>query len=143
MRLFASDFVSAGRNVMSKQQLEEAVRANFVSHGNGPSPVTIEKKNMAVYLFGDTAVVTYIPPLGSRAGPRPTGPFFSLPNARSCDSLVGSRRSGRSPSWTFVLADSGFANSLAPASLLQRCSKPLQLRFPRLTPRQSPCARQS
>jgi hypothetical protein len=60
MRLFASDFVSSGRKVMSKQQLEEAVRSNFVSHGNGPSPVTIEKKNMAVYLFGDTAVVTYI-----------------------------------------------------------------------------------
>jgi hypothetical protein len=60
MRLFASDFVSSGRKVMSKQQLEDAVRSNFVSHGNGPSPVTIEKKNMAVYLFGDTAVVTYI-----------------------------------------------------------------------------------
>jgi ketosteroid isomerase-like protein len=60
MRLFASDFVSSGKKVMSKQQLEEAVRSNFVSHGNGPSPVTIEKKNMAVYLFGDTAVVTYI-----------------------------------------------------------------------------------
>ena len=60
MRLFASDFVSAGRNVMSKQQLEDAVRSNFVGHGNGPSPVTIEKKNMVVYLFGDTAVVTYI-----------------------------------------------------------------------------------
>ena len=61
MRLFASDFVSAGRNVMSKQQLEEAVRSNFVSHGNGPSPVTIEKKNMVVYLFRASAVVTYIP----------------------------------------------------------------------------------
>jgi len=60
MGLFASDFVSAGKRVMSKQQLEEAVRSNFVSHGNGPSPVIIEKKNMAVYLFGDTAVVTYI-----------------------------------------------------------------------------------
>jgi hypothetical protein len=60
MRLFASDFVSAGKRVMSKQQLEDAVRSNFVDHGNGPSPVTIEKKNMAVYLFGDTAVVTYV-----------------------------------------------------------------------------------
>jgi hypothetical protein len=60
MRLFASDFVSAGRTVMSKQQLEEAVRSNFVSHGNGPNPYTVEKKNMVVYLFGDTAVVTYI-----------------------------------------------------------------------------------
>ena len=44
---------------MSKQQVEDAVRSNFVDHGNGPSPATIEKKNMAVYLFGDTAVVTY------------------------------------------------------------------------------------
>jgi hypothetical protein len=44
MRLFASDFVSAGSNVISKQQLEEAMRSNFVSPGNGPksqSPVTI------------------------------------------------------------------------------------------------------
>jgi hypothetical protein len=61
MKLFNSDFVvSSIKMVMSKQQLEEAVRNNFVSHGNGPSPVTIEKKNMVVYLFGDTAVVTYI-----------------------------------------------------------------------------------
>jgi hypothetical protein len=60
MRLLASDFVAVGRNVMSKQQLEEAVRSNLVSHGNGPSPVTIEKKNMMIYLFGDTAVVTYV-----------------------------------------------------------------------------------
>jgi hypothetical protein len=45
---------------MSKQQLEEAVRSNFVFHGNGPSPVTIEKKNMSVYLFGDSAVAIYI-----------------------------------------------------------------------------------
>jgi ketosteroid isomerase-like protein len=60
MKFFAGDFVFSGRNVMSKQQLEEAVRSNFVSHGNGPSPVTIEKKNMMLHLFGDTAVVTYI-----------------------------------------------------------------------------------
>jgi hypothetical protein len=60
MKLFASDFVFSGRNVMSKQQLEEAVRSNFVSHGNGPSPVTIEKKNMMLHLFGDTPIVTYI-----------------------------------------------------------------------------------
>jgi hypothetical protein len=60
MKFFASDFVFSGRNVMSKQQLEEAVRSNFAAHGNGPSPVTIEKKNMMIHLFGDTAVVTYI-----------------------------------------------------------------------------------
>jgi hypothetical protein len=59
MSLFASDLVCAGKRVMSKQQVEDAVRSNFVDHGNGPSPATIEKKNMAVYLFGDTAVVTY------------------------------------------------------------------------------------
>jgi hypothetical protein len=60
MGLFASDFVSAGKNVMSKRQLEEAVRSNFTSHGNGPNPYTVEKKNVVVYLFGDTAVVTYM-----------------------------------------------------------------------------------
>jgi hypothetical protein len=61
MKLFAGDWVADSIKVkMSKQQLEEAVRSNFVAHRNGPSPVTIEKKNMVVYLFGDTAVVTYI-----------------------------------------------------------------------------------
>jgi hypothetical protein len=61
MKLFTSDFVASSiKTVMSRQQLEEAVRNNFESHRNGPSPFTIEKKNMAVYLFGDTAVVTYI-----------------------------------------------------------------------------------
>ena len=61
MSLFANDWVasSAGK-VMSKKQFEDAVKSNFVTHGNGPSPYTIEKKEMAVYLFGDTAVVTYI-----------------------------------------------------------------------------------
>jgi hypothetical protein len=36
------------------------VKQNFVTHGNGPNPYKIEKKNMRVDLFGDTAVVTYI-----------------------------------------------------------------------------------
>jgi hypothetical protein len=60
MSLFADDFVFSGRRVLSKQELEEAVKNNLVAHGNGPNPYTIEKKNMQVYLFGDTAVVTYI-----------------------------------------------------------------------------------
>jgi hypothetical protein len=61
MKLFASDWVGPNiTKVMSKQQLEEAVRSNFVAHGNGANPYTVEKKNMVVYLFGDTAVVTYI-----------------------------------------------------------------------------------
>jgi hypothetical protein len=61
MKLFAGDWVANSiKTKMSKQQLEEAVRTNFVAHGNGPGPYTIEKKNMVVYLFGDTAVVTYI-----------------------------------------------------------------------------------
>jgi hypothetical protein len=44
MKLFAGDGVADSIKVkMSKQQLEEAVRSNFVAHRNGPSPVTIEK----------------------------------------------------------------------------------------------------
>jgi ketosteroid isomerase-like protein len=36
------------------------VKHNFEAHENGPSPYTLEKKNMKVHLFGDMAVVTYI-----------------------------------------------------------------------------------
>lgn len=60
MSLFADDFVVSGKKVLSKQQLEESVKNNLVAHGNAPSPYTIEKKSMQVYIFGDTAVVTYI-----------------------------------------------------------------------------------
>jgi ketosteroid isomerase-like protein len=35
------------------------VKQNFAAH-NGPNPYTIEKNDMRVDLFGDTAVVTYI-----------------------------------------------------------------------------------
>ena len=59
--MLADDWVSAGSGkVISKKQFEENVKGNFAAHGNGPSPYTIEKKDMQVYLFGDTAVVTYI-----------------------------------------------------------------------------------
>jgi ketosteroid isomerase-like protein len=70
MSLFADDFVVSGKKVLSKQQVEEAVRNNLVAHGNGPSPYTIKKKNMQVYLFGDTAVVTYIRSIGRHQIPR-------------------------------------------------------------------------
>jgi len=61
MSVFASDWVaSSTKKVLSRQQAEENIKTNFLAHDNGPNPYTIEKKNMQVYLFGDTAVVTYI-----------------------------------------------------------------------------------
>jgi ketosteroid isomerase-like protein len=36
------------------------VRLNFITHEKGVNPYTIEKKNMQVHVFGDTAVVTYV-----------------------------------------------------------------------------------
>ena len=60
MDLFADNWVCLGKKVLTKTDFQEAVKRNFVSHGNGPNPYTIEKKNMRVDLFGDTAVVTYI-----------------------------------------------------------------------------------
>lgn len=57
----ADDWVFlGGKKVLSKREFQENVKQNFVTHGNGPNPYTIEKKNMRVDLFGDTAVVTYI-----------------------------------------------------------------------------------
>jgi ketosteroid isomerase-like protein len=61
MDLLADDWVFAGNGkAISKKQFAQNVKDNFAAHGNGPSPYTIEKKDMQVYLFGDTAVVTYI-----------------------------------------------------------------------------------
>lgn len=61
MDLLADDWLAAGSaKVLSKKEFEENVKSNFATHGNGPNPYTIEKKNMRVYLFADTAVVTYI-----------------------------------------------------------------------------------
>jgi len=61
MGLLADDWVaSSNGKVLSKADLEEGVKRNLAAHGNGPNPYTIEKKNLIVYLFGDTAVVTYI-----------------------------------------------------------------------------------
>jgi uncharacterized protein DUF4440 len=57
--LLADDWVLLGTKVLTKTELQANVKQNFAAH-NGPNPYTIEKKNMRVDLFGDTAVVTYI-----------------------------------------------------------------------------------
>ncbi len=61
MGSLADDWVFLGsKKVLSKREFQENVKRSFETHGDGPSPYTIEKKNMRVDLFGDTAVVTYI-----------------------------------------------------------------------------------
>ena len=57
--LLADDWVGLGAKVLTKSELQANVKQNFAAH-NGPNPYTIEKKNMRVDLFGDTAVVTYV-----------------------------------------------------------------------------------
>jgi hypothetical protein len=61
MGSLADDWVwLGGKKVLSKAEFQENVKRNFVTQDNGPNPYTIEKRNMRVDLFGDTAVVTYI-----------------------------------------------------------------------------------
>lgn len=63
MGALAGDWVglmNGNRKAMSKAEFQQNVKNNFTGHENGPSPYTIEKKNMRVDLFGDAAVVTYI-----------------------------------------------------------------------------------
>lgn len=61
MRFFSDDFVIAGGvKVLTKKQFEENIKNNFATHENGINPYTIEKKNMQVYVFGDTAVAIYL-----------------------------------------------------------------------------------
>ena len=57
--LLANDWVGLGAKVLTKGELQANVKQNFAAH-SGPNPYTIEKKNMRVDLFGDTAVVTFI-----------------------------------------------------------------------------------
>ena len=52
--------VEGGKKALSKAQFQQNVKHNFAAYDNGPSPYTIEKKNMRLDLFGDTAVVSYI-----------------------------------------------------------------------------------
>jgi hypothetical protein len=61
MGSLAEDWVwLGGKKILSKAEFQENVKRNLETHDNGPSPYTIEKKNMRVDLFGATAVVTYI-----------------------------------------------------------------------------------
>lgn len=60
-KFLADDWVCAcAKGFFSKKDLIERVKHNFEAHQNGPNPYKIEKKNMKVYVFGDTAVVSYI-----------------------------------------------------------------------------------
>src|SRR5215813_2697786 len=62
MGALANDWVCVveGKVALSKAQFQQSVKHNFEAYDKGPSPYIIEKKNMRVDLFGDTAVVTYI-----------------------------------------------------------------------------------
>jgi len=62
MGALADDWVCVAEGskvALSKAQFQQNVKHNFEANDKGPSPYTIEKKNMRVDLFGDTAVVTY------------------------------------------------------------------------------------
>ena len=56
--LLADDWILLGNKTsLTKTDLQANVKQNFAAH-NGPNPYTIEKKEVRVDLFGDTAVVT-------------------------------------------------------------------------------------
>jgi len=60
-KFFAKDWICLGpTRVLSKSEFVENVRLNFITQEQGISPYAIEKKNMQVHVFGDTAVVTYV-----------------------------------------------------------------------------------
>jgi ketosteroid isomerase-like protein len=60
-KFFAKDCIYVGpTRVLSKSEFVENIKHNFVTRENGVNPYTIEKKNVQVRVFGDTAVVTYI-----------------------------------------------------------------------------------
>jgi len=60
-KFFAKDWICVGpTRVLSKTEFVENIQHNFLTHANGLNPYTIEKKNVQVRVFGDTAVVTYI-----------------------------------------------------------------------------------
>lgn len=57
---FADDWVCVGARTLSKKEFIANVKSNLDTHENGINPYTIEKRNLVVHVFGDTAVVTYI-----------------------------------------------------------------------------------
>jgi ketosteroid isomerase-like protein len=59
-KYFADDWVCVGqRRTLSKKEFVENVKQNLATHENGVNPYSIEKKNLQVHIFGNTAVVTY------------------------------------------------------------------------------------
>ena len=59
-QFLADDWVLVGARRLSKTEFVENVKRNFATHESGVNPYTIEKKNIQVHVFGDTAVVTYV-----------------------------------------------------------------------------------
>lgn len=59
-QFLADDWACTGARALSKKQFIENVKRNFTTHENGVNPYTIEKQNMQIHVFGDTAVVTYV-----------------------------------------------------------------------------------
>lgn len=57
MSAMADDWIALGRNAVSREQAEQAMKHAAEEHGS--NPYTVEKKNMRVDLFSETAVVTY------------------------------------------------------------------------------------
>src|SRR5256885_6753810 len=59
-KFISDDWVCAGLKALSKKQFIENVKRNSATHENGVNPYAIEKQNMQVHVFADTAVVTYL-----------------------------------------------------------------------------------
>ena len=59
-KFLSDDWVCAGSRALSKKQFIENVKRNLATHENGVNPYTVEKLNLGIHIFGDTAVVTYV-----------------------------------------------------------------------------------
>jgi hypothetical protein len=58
-KYLADDWVCVGSRHLSKAEFLKNVTNNLDTHENGINPYTIEKRDLQVRVFGDTAVVTY------------------------------------------------------------------------------------
>jgi ketosteroid isomerase-like protein len=60
-KFLSDDWVCAGpTKILFKKEFIENVKRNFATHDTGINPYSIEKRNIQVHVFGDTAVVTYV-----------------------------------------------------------------------------------
>jgi hypothetical protein len=70
-KFFAKGWICLGpTRVLSKSEFVENVRLNFITHERAVNPCTVEKKNMQVHVFVDTAVVTYVKEYHRRRTPQ-------------------------------------------------------------------------